>query len=368
MIYIPLRHLKPQMVLARDVTCGCSLFPLLVAGQQLSAPIIEKFEKNNIQGAYIHSKLCGDVEINELIDPEFKQKILIELKDFYRDYMSHLTISSASFKSISNTVDSLVTHILSNGECMINIIDVKDYDTYTYTHSMYVCILCILIGIQQDYPRSTLTELAMCGLLHDVGKLDIPLEIINKQSVLTPEEFNVIKTHPENAALRLSPCHQISSTVLKGILSHHEKFDGTGYPKGLVGKEIPLYGRILALADVYDALTSRRSYRKAWSSSDAIEYMMGCADTHFDFNLLQSFLKTVAVYPVGTIVKLSNGFLAVVMHNSSQNILRPKVRLLLPEEHAGEEIDLAVPDKAYLNVTISELFDDETPLPDALFV
>ncbi|WP_312644270.1 HD-GYP domain-containing protein [Hydrogenoanaerobacterium sp.] len=368
MIYIPLKHLRPGMTLARDIACGSSLFPLLVAGQKLSVSIIAKFEKNNISGAYIESSLCGDVEIEEIVAPELRQKTIVELKSFYRDYESHAPISPASLKSISSTVDNLVEHILSKSECLINIIDVQDYDTYTYNHSLYVCILSILIGIQRGFSRSILTELGMCGLLHDIGKTDIPLEIINKKSVLTPQEFELMKTHPDKAVIRLSPCHQISSSVLRGILSHHEKFNGTGYPQGLSGEKIPLYGRIVALADVYDALTSHRSYRKAWTSGDAIEYMMGCADTHFDFELLQSFLKIIAVYPLGTVVKLSNGFLAVVIQNSSQNILRPKVRVLLPEEYTGTEIDLADIGNTYLNVTISGVADDEMEIPEVLFV
>ncbi|RPF49107.1 HD-GYP domain-containing protein (c-di-GMP phosphodiesterase class II) [Hydrogenoanaerobacterium saccharovorans] len=368
MIYVPLKHLKPGMILARDVTCGSCFFSLLVAGQKLSSSIIAKLAKNNIQGVYIQSQFCGDLEVTEVVDSELKQTVITELKHFYNDYASHATISLSSIKAISNTVNDLVNHILSKEECLINIVDIKDYDTYTYTHSMYVCILCILIGIQQCYPKSTLTELGICGLLHDIGKLDVPLEIINKKSVLTNEEFKVMQSHPDKAVVRLSPCHQISSAVLKGILTHHEKYNGTGYPQGLMGKNIPLYGRITALADVYDALTSQRSYRKAWSSSDAIEYMMGCADTHFDFELLQSFLKTVAIYPVGTVVELSNGFIAVVIQNSAQNILRPKIRLLLPQEHTGEEIDLADTNNEYLNVTIKGVADDEMAFPEILFV
>lgn len=367
MIYIPLRHLKPGMMIARDITRGSTVFPLVTAGQKLTAALIEKLAKNQIAGVYIESTFCDDIEIHELIEPEFKQKIVSELKNFYKTYTTHSAISVTSLKSMSGTVDGLVTQILSKGECLVNIVDIKDYDTYTYTHSMYVCIFSILIGIQLGYPRSALTELAMCGLLHDIGKLDIPLEIINKKSALTSEEFEVIKTHPDKAAARLKHCHQISSSVMRGILSHHEKYDGTGYPKGLAGKKIPIYGRILALADVYDALTSQRSYRKAWSSSEAVEYMMGCADTHFDMNLLQSFLKTVAAYPVGTVVRLSNGFLAVVIQNSSQNILRPKVRIVLPEQYKGTEIDLATPDEEYLHVIISGEVDDAAELPDGLF-
>lgn len=368
MIYVPLRHLKPKMVLARDITVGTTVFPLVAAGQVLTVQTIQKLTQKNIRGVYIKSKFCEDVELNELIAPEFKDRMISELKVFYSNYRNNSAFSTKSFKMLSDTVDALVKHILTQGECFINIIDIKDYDMYTYTHSMYVCILSVLIGVQNGLNHSALNELAMCGLLHDLGKLDIPLSIINKKDILTNDEFEVMKSHPYKAITRLRPCCQISSNVLSGILSHHEKFDGTGYPNRLSGLNIPLYGRILALADVYDALTSERSYRRAWASCDAIEYMMGCADTHFDFDLLKSFLKTVAAYPVGMIVKLSNGALGVVIQNSPENILRPKVRLLGPKEHLGKIVDLADPDGLFLNLTIIGTADDGTAIPDDIFV
>ncbi|MFZ2538588.1 MAG: HD-GYP domain-containing protein [Oscillospiraceae bacterium] len=367
MIYVPIKHLKPGMLVAKDVTHGTSFFSLIVNGQSLTVDSIAKLKKYNISGIYIQSKLLDGIKVEEFIDSEFKQKTVIELKKIYDEFTAQKSIGVSTLNAFSELSESLIMHAISKDECLINIIDIKDYDTYTYTHSMYVGILSALIGIRSGYPHSMLTELTMCGLLHDIGKLDIPLEIINKDSALTTEEFELMKTHPANAVARLTSCRQISAAVLAGIENHHERYDGTGYPKGLVGNKISLYGRILALADVYDALTSCRSYRKAWSSNETIEYMMGCADTHFDYKILQTFLRTVAVYSVGTIVKLSNGYIGVVVCNSPQNCLRPKVRLFEPEALTGMEIDLSI-DKFYLNVTITGTIDEETPLPDSIFV
>lgn len=366
MIYVPIKHLKPGMIVAQDVNYGMSFFSLIVNGQTLTTDSILKLEKYNIPGVYIQSKLLNGVKVDEFIDSEFKQKTIKSLKKVYVEFKTQKIINMSTLRQFSDLAQKLIMHALSKDECLINIIDLKDYDTYTYTHSMYVGILSALMGIRMGYPHSTLTELTMCGLLHDTGKLDVPLEIINKPSSLTKEEFELIKAHPDNAVTRLSPCQSVLPGVLAGIRSHHEKYNGTGYPLGLAGNKIPLYGRILALADVYDALTSQRSYRQALSSSETIEYMMGCADTHFDHELLQTFLRTVAAYPVGTIVTLSNGFMGVVISNSPDNCLRPKIRLFKPDIYTGKEIDLFT-ERSYLNVTITDSLDSDTELPSNIF-
>lgn len=365
MIFVPLKYLRADMVVARDITCSSSYVPLFAAGQRLTETNIEKFKRNNVQGAYIESKLCDDVEAEEFLNPEFKQETLKEIKNIYSHFTSSKGLSSGVINSLTSVADDIINYIISKDECLFNVIDIKDYDAYTYTHSMYVSILSTMIGIKLGYSRTMLGELAMSGLLHDTGKLELPISIINKTTPLTDIEFDLIKTHPTRAVLRLKPYHQISMPVLVGIGNHHEKFDGTGYPRGLVGEDIPVFGRILALADVYDALTSERPYREACSSSEALEYMMGCADTHFDYELLKIFFNTVIAYPAGTIVNLSNGYIGVVVGNTPSNVLRPKLRMIEPPEHMGEEIDLAS-DMKYLSVTIIGIGGDGE-LPKGIF-
>lgn len=362
MIYIPLQHLRAGMVLARDVGSEASCFSLLVAGQTLTAASIKKLELQEMPGAYVVSKFCDDVVAEEFITPEMKRETVSELRKVFTEYTRTSSLAAASYREVRKSAENLLMYVVSKEDCLLNIIDVKDYDNYTYTHSMYVGILSALIAIQLKLTRTQQLDLCTCGLLHDTGKLDIALDIINKPSKLTDEEFSLIKKHPDNAVERLGHNRSFSQAVLGGIRTHHERYDGSGYPMGLKGEEIPLYGRILALADVYDALTSQRAYRKAWSSSEAIEYMMGGAQTHFDYNILQAFLHTVAAYPVGTIVRLSNGDMAVVIKNYSDNILRPRVRLFSGESELGKEIDLAQ-DFAYLSITVDGILDGGAELP-----
>ncbi len=365
MLYIPIQFLKTGMVLARDVACDGSFFSLLVAGEKLTARSIKKLEHHAIPGVYIGSDMNDDIQVEEFISPQLKQETIAQLKTVFDEYTRKTTTMTASSQLLRKTAENLVMHALSKDDCLMNIIEIKDYDNYTYTHSMYVGILSAMIAIQLGLPKDKQLDLCTCGLLHDTGKLDISIDIVNKPDKLNGEEFAVMKTHPDKAVERLKSTRGFSYEVLSGIRTHHEKYDGTGYPIGLSGEDIPLYGRVLAVADVYDALTSRRAYRKAWSSSEAIEYMMGGAFTHFDNDVLQAFLHTVAAYPLGTIVKLSSDELAVVIKNYSYNILRPRVRVFSGKADSGKVIDLAH-DFEYLNITIVGVLEAGDKLPDAL--
>lgn len=365
MIYMPVKHLRPGMIVGRSILYDSTLLPLIAAGQALTNTHIAKLKELLIHGIYVESKLCSDIDADEFVDPKVKQQISTDLKVIYRNFSQKKAISPANIQSVTDMAERLLSHILSKNEQFMSVFEIKEYDEYTFSHSIYVATLCILIGTQLNYSYSSLTELAMAGLLHDIGKVDIPIEITNKPGALTDEEFAIMQTHPFKAVQKLRVGHQISTPILKAIESHHEKYNGTGYPHGLSGNQIPTYGRILALADVYDALTSTRSYRPAWSSNEAIEYMMGCANTHFDFDLLQAFLKTIAAYPIGTIVELSNGSYAIVSKISPDHILRPVVKIIVPDNPNGVEVDLAN-DSKFLDVTIIGTITDSAVLPDGL--
>lgn len=366
MIYVPIKHLKSGMVLAQSVTHGTSFFSLLVEGQQLSEESISKLRRHNVNGVYIYSITTCGIDGDSLLDSDFKRETVTQLKKVYDKHTTRKALTFSAVKDFSKISDSLIDHALSRDECLLNVIEVRDYDTYTYTHSMNVAMLSIMMGIKLGYSRALLGELAMCGLLHDIGKTDISIGIINKPGALSPDEFEVIKNHPTFGVKRLSSLQGVFPSVVSGIGSHHERYDGKGYPQGLTGEKIPVYGRILALADVFDALTSGRTYRKAWEASDAIEYMMSEAQTHFDFNLLSTFIKAVAAYPLGTIVKLSNGVMGVVIGNNPDNNMRPTVKVISPIEEAGSEINLAT-DFDKLNVTIIGTISDDDSIPSSIF-
>ncbi len=356
MLYITSKHLKPGMILAKDIMLyNCSNFStlLLTKGQILNNTYIKRIAYHEIEGVYIESEAFADIDAESYIDDKITSKSLTQIKDIYYDFkMSSGKITTTNIKKLSSIVDSLITELLSKEDLSFNVIDFRNHDSYTFQHCLNVAVLSISTGISLNLSEHKLHDLGMAGLLHDIGKMTIPIEILNKPGKLTVEEYEIMKTHPINAVELLR--NYVSNDVLRAIECHHEKLDGTGYPYGKKVNNIHYYGKILAVCDVYDALTSDRSYRKTAFPSEVIEYIMGCGDTHFDYEILKHFIKIIVAYPIGTFVKLSNGKLAVVVKNYTENIMRPLIRMVNSDGTVGDDIDLLY-DNDSMNLTIVDM-------------
>lgn len=356
MLYITRKHLRPGMILARDITLyNLSNFNtlLLTKGQILNNTYIKRIAYHNIEGAYVESEAFADINVEPYIDDKLTSDSLSQINDIYFEFrMSSGKITTNNIKKLSSIVDGLITELLDKDDLSYNVVDFKNYDTYTFQHCLNVAILSISTGISLKLSERQLHDLGMAGLLHDIGKMTIPVEILNKPGKLTDEEYEIMKTHPINAAELLK--NYVSNDIIRAIEGHHEKLDGTGYPYGRKADNIHYYSKILAICDVYDALTSDRSYRKAAFPSEVIEYIMGCGDTHFDHEILSHFIKIIVAYPVGTFVKLSNDKLAVVVKNYTENIMRPIIRIINPDGTVGDDIDLLF-DNDYMNITITDM-------------
>jgi len=344
------------MILARDITLyNLSNFNtlLLTKGQILNNTYIKRIAYHNIEGAYVESEAFADINVEPYIDDKLTSDSLSQINDIYFEFrMSSGKITTNNIKKLSSIVDGLITELLDKDDLSYNVVDFKNYDTYTFQHCLNVAILSISTGISLKLSERQLHDLGMAGLLHDIGKMTIPVEILNKPGKLTDEEYEIMKTHPISAAELLK--NYVSIDIIRAIEGHHEKLDGTGYPYGRKADNIHYYSKILAICDVYDALTSDRSYRKAAFPSEVIEYIMGCGDTHFDHEILSHFIKIIVAYPVGTFVKLSNDKLAVVVKNYTENIMRPIIRIINPDGTVGDDIDLLF-DNDYMNITITDM-------------
>lgn len=243
---------------------------------------------------------------------------------------------SASLAYIKEAIDSndkedlrnFVESAVSDTESLGNLHDIRSYDSCTYEHSLRVMIMCISIGEKLQLPKEELNKLAMAALLHDVGKLDIPVNILNKRGQLTADERKVIEQHPMLGYQHAAELYDFDKYITDGILYHHERIDGSGYPGHLVGDEIPLCAKIIAVADVFDALTSKRPYRDPWYPNEAIEYMTENYRNSFDAKVYDAFLKVAIPYPLGSAVLLSDNSVAVVTHINKEDFLRPVLRRL----------------------------------------
>ena len=224
-------------------------------------------------------------------------------------------------------VDEISQSVARNSGALLSLSRLKSKDDHTYLHSVAVSALMIALGRQMGMEGDILKSLGMAGLLHDVGKVAVPENILNTPGKLTAEEFENVKTHPVRGweMLKLDP--NVNDIVLDVCRHHHERVDGTGYPDKLTGETLSLHAKMAAVCDVYDALTSDCSYRKAFSPADAIRKMTELQNTHFDKAVFHAFVKTVGIYPSGTLVKLKSGRLAVVADQSAKSLLTPIVKV-----------------------------------------
>ncbi|HEX7552441.1 MAG TPA: HD-GYP domain-containing protein [Geothrix sp.] len=247
-------------------------------------------------------------------------------------------------------VKAMHASMLRNPGALISLSRIKAADTYTFQHSVSVCALLVSFAHGLGMDAATVEEAGLGGLLHDVGKMKIPNEILNKPGKLTDEEFDVMKSHAALSRDLLRGVPGVSNTVIQIAGEHHEKMGGGGYPKGLSGPDISQLGRTAAVVDVYDALTSNRVYHKGKEPTDVLKKLLEWSGPHLDGGLVQQFIRVLGIYPVGSLVRLSGGRLAVVVEQSD-DLLRPTVRavfdpvrkLLLPPRdihllHASEEI------------------------------
>jgi putative nucleotidyltransferase with HDIG domain len=226
-------------------------------------------------------------------------------------------------QAVGAVVDDISKSMVRHRDALLKIVRLKSKDEYTYMHSVAVCALMVNLARELGLDAQTTADMGTAGLLHDIGKMAVPSDILNKPAKLTDQEFALIQTHPEKG-FRLLEASGIPAVALDVARHHHEKIDGTGYPHRLQGEQISLAARMGAICDVYDALTSDRSYKNAWKPVEAITRMQSWAG-QFDPDLLFRFMRSVGVFPIGMVVQLRSSRLGVVVDNG-RRASRPSVQ------------------------------------------
>ena len=223
-------------------------------------------------------------------------------------------------------VEEVASSVSRNPSALISLARLKTADDYTYMHSVAVCALMIALARQRGLDEARTREAGLAGLLHDIGKMMMPMEVLNKPGALTDAEFAVMRSHPQRGFELLSSGSAVPESALDVCLHHHERFDGSGYPHQLSGERIGELARMGAVCDVYDAITSTRPYKAPWGPADSLGRMAQWSG-HFDSTMFQAFVKSVGIYPVGTLVKLQSGRLAVVIDQNPHALTAPWVRI-----------------------------------------
>ena len=244
-------------------------------------------------------------------------------------------------------VEEINDSVSRNPGALISLARLKTADDYTYMHSVAVCALMIALSKQLGLSEQETRRAGIAGLLHDLGKALMPMEVLNKPGKLTDEEFAIIKKHPAEGHRLLLGNSGADEMMLDVVLHHHEKIDGTGYPKGLKGEEISLFAKMGAVCDVYDAITSNRPYKAGWPPSESLRKMAEWAKGHFDQRVFQAFVKSLGIYPIGSLVRLESGRLGLVIDQSEKTLLAPCVKVFYSTHSQArilpEIIDLSRP-------------------------
>lgn len=243
-------------------------------------------------------------------------------------------------------VDDISASIDRNKAALISLARLKTQDDYTYMHSVAVCALMTALAKELGLSDRVVKQAGLAGLLHDIGKAAMPLDVLNKPGALTDQEFVLIKQHPDKGHQLLMQAGIKDAVVLDVCLHHHEKIDGSGYPEGLASETISLFAKMGAVCDVYDAVTSNRPYKVGWEPSVSLKRMAQWHG-HFDADVFKAFVKSVGIYPVGSVVLLKSKRLAVVVDQSEKSLLKPVVKVFFSTKSklriAVEEIDLSKP-------------------------
>lgn len=231
-----------------------------------------------------------------------------------------------------------------NSSALLGLARLKHKDEYTYMHSVAVCALMLSLARQLGLDDEAVREAGLAGLLHDVGKMTMPLHVLNKPGGLTDPEFAIMRSHPERGHAILAAAGSIPASALDVCLHHHEKFDGSGYPSGLQGEGISLLSRMAAVCDVYDAVTSNRPYKQAWNPAESLARMAQWKG-HFDTQVFHAFVRSVGIYPLGSLVRLESGRLGVVVDLMPGKLTEPVVRVFFSAKSKGpiqqQDIDLS---------------------------
>ncbi len=326
---VPVDVLQPRMrvtspeIIEKNIASEAAKF-FLISGPE----DIEKLKENKI--AYVWAQ-------TEEIPADLESTLLIQeiqnSSSFYtdsRDMMQTLLDGarageSVTIENVEPVVDKIVSSVSRHPSALLCMKSLQDSQQYTYYHSINVALIASVFAHFLGYSPTQIKEITIAGLLHDLGKQKVPIEILDAPRKLTPNEFKIMQNHPSYAIEMLKQGSEISTDILAAVAQHHERCNGTGYPLGLNADEIHPYASVISLADVYDALTSERVYKKAMPQNKTASYIFSQRGIAFPAEMTDLFICCFGVYPIGTLVKISATQFALVCENNKDDLLHPKV-------------------------------------------
>ena len=324
------RYVEEGSVLARPVIDSSGMV-LLQAGVRVTSSYIGRLISMGYDVLFIQDDRLEDVELHMSITDQTREAAYKTIENVSK-YIESGNESSLMVSNIRETVHRMLNDLLFSADILGNLTEIQGYDDYTFHHSVNTTIIGLVLGLASGYSENKLLEFGMGVLMHDIGKVKVPESILNKKTPLMDEEFEEIKRHSAIGFDILRKNNDFSLLSAHIAFQHHEKWDGSGYPRGLIGSEIHEYGKLVAIADVYEALTSKRVYRKAIEPNVAYEYVVSQSNQHFDPQVLEVFKRHIAVYPSSSGIILSNGQRGNVVKQNPAFPNRPLVRVFYQNE------------------------------------
>lgn len=340
---IPTRDCKPGMVLAKPIYNDIGVV-LLGKDSILSENLLERLLLWGVETVFINDPRTDDIFVEDVLTDRTKKLALNTIKNTFDDLFKEKLVNKPMVKSNLSTAFKQVMEVIledmkANRQAMLMLSDIYIRDLYLYTHSLNVALYSVAIGMAKGFNNQQLIELGLGALLHDIGKTKIPRSVLEKKEPLTEDEFELIKKHTIYGFELLRKEHGIPLVSAHCAYQHHEKLSGSGYPRGIIGDQIHEYAKIVAIADVYDAIISERIYKDPKLPHIALEILYTGVEVDFDKELVEIFRKTIAIYPIGTNVTLSSGESGVVVDINSRFPARPIVRIL-EDKDKNEIIEL----------------------------
>lgn len=353
--------LKEGMVLGRTIWNEAG-HPLLKKDVVINDRIIQRLQQLNTHYLYIDDEISEGIEVEETVPPAMRNKVIKTIKDSFQsiDGLNPVNVSyilDQQSKTIVSIIDELLSAVTGNNEILTILTDAYLFDEYLYQHSFQVTLYSIAIAKELGYSAEDLRLIGIGALLHDVGKLMVPKDILTKPGRLTNDEFEMMKMHARYGFDLLRNLHSISLLVAHCAFQHHERIDGSGYPRGLVDFEIHPFAKIIGVADVFDAVTTNRVYREKMLPSQGLAIVEAGSGTLYDARIVKALKRAVVHYPNGVILKLSDGRRGIVSRQNTLDAALPWIRIFEEQDQllaATYEINLV----DYPDVTIENVETD----------
>lgn len=338
---------------------------LLKAGSRLNSYLVAKIAEHHVMSVYVADNDADVNTLSEVVSPLVRMRAIEAVREMYIGFVTETSVQNIydgqknplnenpHILKVMLAADELTDEVFINPQARVTMVNIKSGHNYMYEHAVNVAVLSLLLGMDLHLKEHELNSLVLAALLMDIGNGYMDSEILNKTTILTDAEKEIIRLHPKLSYDFLTNKTNLNAVTRHIVLQHHERIDGSGYPRGAMKDQIHALTRIIAITDTYDALTSDRPYRKGYSPNEALEMIMSNAGTLFDFEYANLFSRRVVAFPTGTYVLLSNGDQGEVIGENTNLPLRP---LICIKKHALASADYTFLDlKLELNITIEKV-------------